>query len=168
MIRFALIAGFGLFLLIGAPAFAADYAAVGEKAPDFSLSSIKGDKVALSDYRGKAVVLNFWATWCPPCRSEMPSMEELNRLLAGEEFVMLAVNVEDDAQDIVEEFLTEHPHSFTVLLDGDGEVQRSYGVYRYPETFIIRPDGIIAEKVIGAINWADPKIVNFLRFLSKG
>ncbi|MBW6511053.1 MAG: TlpA family protein disulfide reductase [Desulfuromonadaceae bacterium] len=168
MKRFVFTAVVILLLATITPCLSAEFAVIGAEAPDFSLLSMSGEKVALRDYRGKAVVLNFWATWCPPCRAEMPSMEELSTLLVAEDFVMLAVNVERDGRNKVAAFLRDRPHSFPILLDEDGRVQRSYGVYRYPETFIIRRDGIIADKVIGAIDWSDAKIVEFLRFLSKG
>ena len=141
---------------------------IGDQAPDFTLEDVNGQRHSLSELRGKVVLVNFWATWCPPCRAEMPSMEKLNAMLDGEEFVLLAVNAEEDARDRVREFLQENPHSFPVLLDDQGEVVAKYGVFRFPETFIIRRDGVIAEHVVGAIDWTDPKIVNLLQFLIRG
>jgi len=141
---------------------------VGQLAPDFTLKDVKGRSYTLSELRGKVVLVNFWATWCPPCRAEMPSMEKLNAMLASDDFVLLAINAEEDALDIVKEYLQESPHSFPVLLDGETAVQRQYGVYAFPETFIIRRDGIIADHVIGAIDWTGPKVLNLIKFLIHG
>lgn len=141
---------------------------LGDLAPDFTLSDLSGKTFTLADLRGKVVLVNFWATWCPPCRAEMPSMEKLNRLLEGEEFVMLAVNVEANGRQTVPQFLEKSPHSFPVLLDEEGVVQKKYGVYKFPETFVVRKDGIIDDKVIGAIDWAHPETVAYFKDLLKG
>ncbi len=141
---------------------------VGQLAPDFTLKDVKGRSYTLSELRGKVVLVNFWATWCPPCRAEMPSMEKLNAMLPSDDFVLLAINAEEDALDIVKEYLQESPHSFPVLLDGETAVQKQFGVYAFPETFIIRRDGIIADHVIGAIDWTGPKVLNLIKFLING
>ena len=140
----------------------------GAMAPDFQLEDTKGNRVALSDLRGKVVMVNFWATWCPPCKEEMPSMEQLNKIMAGEDFVMLAINTEKNGRSLVPDFLTKNPHDFTVLYDDEGTVQREYGVYKFPESFVIRKDGTIDQKVIGAINWSSPETVSYFRNLTKG
>jgi thiol-disulfide isomerase/thioredoxin len=114
------------------------------------------------------VLVNFWATWCPPCRAEMPSMEKLNEAMKGDDFVMLAINIEENARTVVPEFLKSSPHSFPVLYDDQGIVQRIYGVYKFPESFVIRKDGIIDDKVIGAIDWAHPETVAYFKGLAKG
>lgn len=147
---------------------AVSLARVGSPAPDFTLEDVNGKKVSLSQFRGKVVVLNFWATWCPPCRAEMPSMEKLNKAMQGKDFVMLAVNVEEDGRDRVKDFLRQNPHSFTVLVNGAEVGQSKYGVFQFPETFIIRPDGVVAEKVIGMIDWNSQKVVRFIDFLISG
>jgi len=134
-------------------------------APDFELSSLQGDVVKLSELRGKVVVVNFWATWCPPCREEVPSMQQLHKMMAGKEFVMLAVNIEQDGRQTVPVFLQENPVDFTILFDDSGQVRKSYGVSKYPETFIVDPQGRIVEKVIGGINWSQPRVVDFMRRL---
>ena len=141
---------------------------VGQLAPDFTLKDVNGRSYTLSQLRGKVVLVNFWATWCPPCRAEMPSMEKLNTLLSGGDFVLLAINGEEDALDVVKEYLQESPHSFPVLLDGETLVQRQYNVYAFPETFIIRRDGIIADHVIGAIDWTGPQVLSLIKFLING
>ncbi len=127
----------------------------GNLAPDFSLMNMEGESVTLSQFRGKVVMLNFWATWCPPCRMEIPSMERLHNRLKGQDFVILAVNVEREGKAAVAAFNQELPHSFPVLLDDSKQVQGRYKVRSYPETFIIDKDGVIVEKVLGARRWDD-------------
>lgn len=141
---------------------------VGDLAPDFQLEDTKGNKISLSDLRGKVVMVNFWATWCPPCKQEMPSMEKLNQIMAGEDFVMLAINTEENGRSVVPAFLKNNPHDFTVLYDDNGTVQQQYGVYRFPESFIIRKDGTIDQKVVGAIDWASPETIAYFKSLTKG
>lgn len=125
-----------------------------QMAPDFTLRSLSGETVTLAQYRGKVVFLNFWATWCPPCRAELPSMQRLNEVFAGRDFVMLAVNVEEDGAQVLPEFLRQYPHSYSVLLDPEGKAQQLYGVDKFPETFIIDKQGRVVERVIGAREWS--------------
>lgn len=163
-----------LLLLVGAAVYissnpsATSAVVAGDVAPDFQLEDTKGNQVTLSALRGKVVMVNFWATWCPPCKEEMPSMEQLNQIMAGEDFVMLAINTEKNGRSVVPEFLEKNPHDFTVLYDDQGTVQKEYGVYKFPESFIIRKDGTIDQKVIGAINWASSETVTYLKGLAKG
>jgi len=138
----------------------------GSVAPNFSLKNLQGETFDLARYRGQVVLVNFWATWCPPCRAEMPSMEKLSKIMAGEKFVMLAINIEEDGQENVAEFLKEHPHSFPVLLDTEAKVQEAYGVYRFPETFVVGKDGVITDHVIGAIDWAADDTVKYFKKLT--
>ena len=139
--------------------------AVGQPAPDFTLSDLDGRSYTLSQLRGKVVIVNFWASWCPPCRAEMPSMERLHQELSGQGLVLLAVNIEKDGRRTVKQFLSSNPHSFPVLLDEQEVVQRLYGVNKFPESFIVRKDGVIDDKVIGAIDWAEPRTVAYFRDL---
>lgn len=137
----------------------------GTLAPNFTLKNLQGKTVDLSSFRGQVVLVNFWATWCPPCLQEMPSMEKLQTLMAGEKFVMLAINVEEDGEDNVRHFLKGNPHSFPILLDSEAEVQELYGVYRFPETFVVGKDGIITDHIIGAIDWAAEDTVKYFKKL---
>lgn len=140
----------------------------GEVAPDFKLEDMKGNLVALSDLRGKVVLVNFWATWCPPCIEEMPSMERLNEVMAGSDFVMLAINTEKNGRSVVPAFLKKTPYTFPILYDDKGIVQQRYGVYKFPESFIVRKDGTIAEKIIGPLDWSSTKTITYLKNLTKG
>jgi len=143
-------------------------AKVGQVAPEVTLKTLDGQKVPLSQYRGKVVVFNFWATWCPPCRAEMPSMERLYQQLQGLDVVILAVNAEADGETAVKEFLKDNPYNFTFLLDADAEAQDSYSVFRFPETFIINKDGVILNHIVGGREWDDKTTVDYLKFLAKG
>ena len=140
-------------------------AKVGSAAPDFELIGQDGHSYRLSSLRGKVVLVNFWATWCPPCRAEMPSMDELYRNYSKGPFEMLAINVEENGPEAVAAFSRENQHTFPVLFDQDATVQRLYGVYKFPETFIINKDGIIVEKVVGAIGWTEPDVLSYLNKL---
>jgi peroxiredoxin len=122
-------------------------------APDFGLSNLAGDYVKLSDYRGKVIFLNIWATWCPPCREEMPSMEALYRKLKGRNFEMLAVSVDRDGEKVVRAFAKKYGLTFPVLLDPDNKTYRLYGLTGVPETFIVDKSGAFIHKIIGPQNW---------------
>jgi peroxiredoxin len=155
-------------LLLSCPFSALAGAAVGSAAPDFSLQDMQGRQVRLSDLRGKVVIVNFWATWCPPCRAEMPSMETLYQTFKNDDLVLLALNVEEDGRELIEKFLQESPYSFPILLDSETEVQQRYGVFQFPESFIIDRNGVVVKKVIGAVHWMDGDLYRLLHFMVKG
>jgi peroxiredoxin len=129
-------------------------------AADFTLRALDGQLHKLSDYRGKVVFLNFWATWCPPCRAEIPSMERLNEVLGSKDFVMLAVNADDNVKDL-EAFVKENPHNFTIFSDADAKIQQLYHVEKFPETFIIDRQGRIVEHIVGARDWSSTEALKF-------
>ncbi len=118
---------------------------------DFTLKDLQGKTVKLSDQKGKVVFLNFWASWCPPCREEMPSIERLHRRLDGKDFIILAVSLD---QGDIHQFVKEGKYSFRILLDPEGRVGREYGVTGIPTTFIIDKKGIIRQKAVGSRDWS--------------
>ena len=124
---------------------------------DFSLSLLEGETKSLSSYKGKVVFLNFWATWCGPCRVEMPSMEALYNKFSDKGLEILAVNSGED-QATVRSFMKNEGFSFSALLDLDGRVSANYGVQAIPTTFLIDRDGMIILRLVGSIDWGTPKI----------
>ncbi|MEE9191149.1 MAG: TlpA disulfide reductase family protein [Candidatus Aerophobetes bacterium] len=123
-----------------------------EEAEDFTLKTLKGETVSLEDYRGRLIFLNFWATWCGPCRAEMPSMQRLWEEFKEEDFVILAINIQEESK-LVSSFMNERGLSFPVLLDEKGKVARTYGVRGIPTTFFLNPEGEIIGKAVGARDW---------------
>lgn len=126
---------------------------VGFTAPNFDLAGLDGKKVALANFRGRPVFLNFWATWCPPCRDEMPGMQELFTVY-GKDIVFLTVNmtVSERGVDSVQEFLRENGFTMPVVLDKSGDAAAKYLVRAIPTSFFVDRKGIIREKVVGAMN----------------
>lgn len=125
---------------------------VGNKAPDFELKTLTGDTVKLSDYKGKKVMLNFWATWCPPCKAEMPEMQkyyESNK----EKVEILAVNM--DTNNDVAGFVKNGGYTFPILLDEKNDVNKDYGIVSIPTTFFIDEQGVITHKINGQMKLED-------------
>jgi peroxiredoxin len=135
-------------------------------APDFALPDTNGRMHRLSDYRGKTVIINFWATWCPPCREEIPSMNRAWQQLRDEDVVMLAVNMGED-EDTIFVFTADYPAEFPLLLDRDGTVTARWPVKGLPTTYIVAPDGRIAYRAIGGRRWDDSGILDTLRALQE-
>jgi len=127
-------------------------------AADFTLKDIEDNTHRLSDYRGKVVIVNFWATWCPPCRFELPSMERLWHEVQKEEVVMLAINIGEDA-DTIFTFTTDYPVTFPLLMDRDSEVVKQYPVLGVPTSFVIDPKGRIIYRAVGTREWDDKAII---------
>jgi thiol-disulfide isomerase/thioredoxin len=126
------------------------------EAPGFSLSDLSGKKVVLKQWRGKLVFLNFFATWCGPCREEMPGMERLHRAHQGNGLVVLAVNVQESAKTI-RPFMQALKLSFPAVMDTEGAVSREYGVRALPVSFLIGRDGNIVWRAIGGRDWESPQ-----------
>jgi len=141
---------------------------IGKPAPDFSLTDMQGQRVTLAQFHGKVVILNFWATWCPPCREEMPSMERLSQQFKDQGLVILAVNIEQNGYPAVSSFLKRTPYSFPILLDINAAVQNLYQIYRFPESFLIDRNGNVVDKIIGGRNWMSGSMMKKINFLLNG
>lgn len=129
--------------------------AVGAVAPDFTLSTLNGKKVKLSDYRGKAVVLNFWATWCGPCKVEIPWFMDLEKQYASQGLVVLGVAMDDDGQSSVGKFAKEMKIDYTVVLGNDDVADQYGGVEGLPTTFYLDRNGKIVKKIEGLVSESD-------------
>ncbi len=122
----------------------------GFPAPDFTLVNLAGEQVNLVDFRGKVVLVNFWASWCPPCKAEMPAFEALQQAYRGEDLVILAVNTTyQDDLSAAQQFVADNGLTFPVLLDPDGQVANAYQVLAMPSSFFIDRAGIIQQVIIG-------------------
>lgn len=146
----------------------------GAEAPDFTAVDLSGAPVSLSDYRGRVVLVNIWATWCPPCLEEMPSMQRLYEQLQETDFEILAVSVDARAGELdaagrpggdLATFAAEMGLTFPILHDPDGRIQRIYQTTGVPETFLVGRDGVIYKKVAGGTNWDAPVNVELVRRL---
>ena len=127
----------------------------GFMAPDFTLETMSGTQMSLSDFRGQPVLVNFWASWCPPCRSEMPGMEKVYQELQDQGFVVLAINVaHQDTPSDAAYFVETQGFSFPILLDKEGFASQQYQLRSLPTSFIIDKDGIIQHINLGAISEA--------------
>ncbi len=133
---------------------------LGSKAPDFkafTLDSLPRER-RLSDYRGKVLLINVWATWCLPCRVEMPSIEALNKAYAAKGLKIVAVSIDDPGTDAtIRAFVKQYGLTFDVLHDPQGTISDAYDVGGYPETFIVGKDGVIRKKLMQATDWNSPE-----------
>ena len=133
---------------------------VGDEAPEFELAG----GVRLADYRGKLVLLNFWATWCPPCIAEVPSLNRLYGRFREDGLVILAVSV-DEQEDVYRRFLDRYGVKFPTVRDPERIVSSRYGTMKYPESYLINGQGQVIQKYVGAEDWERPEIVNYLQSL---
>ena len=126
---------------------------IGQPVPDFVLEDLDGQPVRLSDFRGKTVVLNFWASWCPPCRAEMPDLLEVyeDRLAQGDLVVIAVDKLAEDSRGAVVDFAEEFGLTFPVLFDASDEVSQRYGVRGLPSTFFIDRDGVLRSRTLGPV-----------------
>ncbi len=137
-------------------------------APDFSLKNMDGESQSLSDYRGKVVMLNFWATWCPPCRHEMPSMESIYQDLKEQGFVVLGVNQFEDPEHVFSYMgqLSVFPN-FPILFDREGKVSQLYGVKGMPTTLLIDKQGRVVYRAVGGRDFDHPTVRKLVHELLK-
>lgn len=142
---------------------------VGMNAPDFNLPDLQGKSQRLSDYRGKVVFLNFWATWCKPCKEEMPSMQALWDNLKQEDFVMLAISMDRvTTKKDIPPFVESMKLAFPILTDSWGQTDNRYKLMGVPETYIIDQNGVLREKVIGPRDWSRAEsITTIVQLLQK-
>jgi peroxiredoxin len=137
----------------------------GTAAPGFRLPSLAGGEVDLAAYRGRVVLLNFWATWCPPCVAEMPSRERRHRALGPEGLAVVTVSADDDVAEL-RGFVKQHGLTLPVLLDPDGrEAGRAYRTTGYPETFVLDGSGTLLQHYVGAARWDAPEALAHFRAL---
>ena len=133
---------------------------IGTAAPDFTVTNADRS-VTLSQFRGQIVVLNFWATWCPPCIEELPSMLQMQQRLKDKGVTVVAVSVDAD-EGAYRQFLKDHNVTLITVRDGDQKSSNLFGTFKFPETYIIDRNGIVRGKFIGAVEWGQPEIVDFL------
>lgn len=139
--------------------------AVGSPAPDFTVRTLDGERVSLSDLKGKTVVLNMWATWCGYCRIEMPEMEDAHQKYQDQGVVILALNVQE-SYSRVKQFIEEEGFTFSVWLDSDGSVAKAYRVSGLPTTFFIDGDGVLQHRQLGQLT--RETLLDGIRAASKG
>jgi peroxiredoxin len=139
----------------------------GSVAPDFTIKDLSGSSLQLSQLRGTVVLLNFWATWCPPCREEIPSLARLNALMAGKEFRMVTIAIDEAGGNAVESFFRMSGFHLPTLPDPDGRIANLYGVKGVPETFILDRKGVVRKKIVGPLDWDDPSVVSYLSELQE-
>lgn len=137
-------------------------------APPFSLPSADGKVVSLSDYKGKWVFVNFWATWCGPCVMEMPMLAKLHNVMKGKKFEMLAVNMEEIEPEQVKKFVRDNNLPFTVLLDKDSKIGRNYAVSSLPTTYVVNPAGEVYTRAVGMREWDSDEVVQYFKDLVSG
>jgi len=136
---------------------------IGSAAPDFTVQDADR-KVSLNELKGKIVVLNFWATWCPPCIEEMPSLVRMQQQLRPKGVAVLAISIDVD-EAAYHKFLKEHGVDLLTVRDPDQKSSTLYGSYKWPETYIIDRDGILRRKFVGPVDWNTPEITDFLNKL---
>jgi cytochrome c biogenesis protein CcmG, thiol:disulfide interchange protein DsbE len=150
----------GLCILLAGCYSASRPPRIGSTAPEFTVQDDER-KVALSDLHGKIVVLNFWATWCPPCVDEMPSLVHLQQRLKDKGVTVLAVSVDVD-EGAYRRFLKDHNIDLLTVRDPDHKSSNLYGTFKFPETYIIDRDGKMRRKFIGEVDWNQAEVVEFL------
>jgi len=138
----------------------------GDLAPDFTLPALSGGSLALRDFRPHVVVVNFWATWCPPCVDETPGLEEFAEQLRASGVVVIGVS-EDHDRAALGRFVTDYHLSYPIAQDLDQTIAARYGTFQYPESYILGGDGRIARKIVGAIDWQNPELLSAVQELAR-
>lgn len=137
---------------------------VGDTAPNFSIRTDNGLTISPASFGGRLLVLNFWATWCPPCIEEMPSLDQMQKQLKDAGVVVLGISVDED-EAAYKNFLARTRVSFLTARDPAAQISSLYGTYRYPETYVINREGKVVQKIIGPTEWTDERMLAYLRSL---
>ncbi len=140
---------------------------VGDSAPDFSVPAFPAGSLELGAYQQQVVLINFWATWCPPCVEEAPSLERFAERVRPEGVVVLGVSVDEDPAAL-KEFIEQYHLTYPIGRNPDRSLPARFGTVQFPETYILDRHGRLAEKVVGAIDWDDPRILSFVTELARG
>lgn len=141
--------------------------AIGDRAPEFSVPALPSGSLDLKNYLGQVVVLNLWATWCPPCVEETPSLEEFAERMRYRGVIVLSISVDSD-QQALQDFIQKYHLSYPVGRDPDRSLSARFGTTLFPETYILDRRGLLAEKVVGPTDWGDPRMENFVLALARG
>jgi cytochrome c biogenesis protein CcmG/thiol:disulfide interchange protein DsbE len=136
---------------------------IGMPAPDFTVQD-SDRKVTLSQLKGQVVVLNFWATWCPPCIEEMPSLVQMQQFMKSKGVTVLAISVDADESNY-RRFLRDHNVTLLSVRDPDQRSSGLYGTFKFPETYVIDRNGVVRRKFIGAVDWTEPDVIELLEKL---
>ena len=160
----------GIVLLTGAFVFVL-YASIheriiglGDTAPDFTIKTDSGRVISTTSFGGRLLVLNFWATWCPPCVEEVPSLDQFAKEMAGSGVVVLGVSVDKDAQ-AYQALLSRTKLSFMTARDPEATISADYGTFKVPESYIIDSNGKVVQKIIGEENWSDGRMLSYVKSL---
>jgi len=136
----------------------------GDNAPSFQVTTDKGTKISRADFGGKILIVNFWATWCPPCVEEMPSLQAMARQLGPKGVVVLGVSVDKNAASY-QRFIQQARIQFETARDPEANISAEYGTFKYPETYVINREGKVVQKHIGPRDWMDPEILKSIESL---
>jgi len=141
--------------------------AEGKPFPELGLTGLDGTQASIQAFRGKLLVLNVWASWCPPCRKEMPSLERLSKSVDGRRIAVVGVSVDGDAK-VAREFLTNSGITFRNFIDPDKKNADALGIRAYPETFLVAPDGKLVRRIMGEQDWSSPAMLQVLEDAYQG
>jgi peroxiredoxin len=164
ILQTAMVLGLGLLVWFTAGMFREKVVVAGDRAPDFEIRTDDGRTLTRSDFGGKLLVLHFWATWCPPCVREFPSLSAFQKQFAGQGVVVVGVSVDQNAK-AYHDFLKRMNVSFATARDPEARISANYGTFQFPETYIINQDGKVVEKVISNADWTDPERVSVIKAL---
>jgi peroxiredoxin len=151
----------GLFWVL-ADAFTERVVEKGQKAPDFKIVTDSGRTITPRDFGGKLLVLNFWATWCPPCVAETPSLNEMAKQLKTQGVVVVGVSIDKNANSY-QAFNQRMGVAYETARDPDARISSSFGTFKFPETYLITPDGRVVDKIISDRDWMSPEVLDELR-----